>query len=260
MKSDEIKKSSDSKINDLDVKKSSVNLSDQKDEKVINQNQEKSKPKVDMLKLSSKILIISIIVFVICLFLMVILSMGVFKPVIYLYPESETNVSVKLDFRGDLTVTYPEYNDGWNVIAYPDGKLINLDDNKEYSYLFWEGVDNKARYDMSLGFVVKGEDTAKFLQEKLEEIGLIPKEYNEFIVYWLPKMKDNKYNLIHFATKQEYDERAILDINPKPDSVLRVFMVFKKLIHNNVKVTPQYFQGFERVGFSVVEWGGTQIR
>ena len=47
------------------------------------------------------------------------------KPVIYLYPREEQEVTVKLDYKGDLTVTYPEYKDGWNVIASPDGTLIN---------------------------------------------------------------------------------------------------------------------------------------
>ena len=29
------------------------------------------------------------------------------KPVIYLYPEEETEVTVKLDYNGTLTSTYP---------------------------------------------------------------------------------------------------------------------------------------------------------
>ena len=104
------------------------------------------------------------------------------KPVIYLYPEKAEEVSVWLDYEGELTCTYPAYEDGWHVIARPDGTLQNLRDGKEYSYLFWEGVTD-AQYDMSSGFVVKGEDTAEFLQEKLAALGLLPEEYNEFIVY-----------------------------------------------------------------------------
>ncbi|MBQ9925500.1 MAG: hypothetical protein IJO51_05730 [Clostridia bacterium] len=37
------------------------------------------------------------------------------KPVIYLYPEEETEVTVKLDYAGELTTTYPEYKDGLPV-------------------------------------------------------------------------------------------------------------------------------------------------
>lgn len=62
------------------------------------------------------------------------------KPVIYLYPETEIEVSVRLDFSGKLTCTYPAYNDGWKVLAKPDGTLLVPDTGREYSYLFWEGV------------------------------------------------------------------------------------------------------------------------
>jgi len=181
-----------------------------------------------------------------------------YKPVIYLYPEQKQLTEVIINYPGNIFVTYPKYNNGWKVIAYRDGKLINQLDGKEYSYLFWEGKNDAASYDLSSGFVVKGADTAFFLQDKLAELGLTPKEYNEFIVYWLPKMIDNKYNLIHFATKEEYDNRVILDIKPKPDSILRVFMVFKK-IDTDINVVPQPLQPFKRSGFSVVEWGGTEI-
>ncbi|MBT4849364.1 hypothetical protein HON36_00755 [Candidatus Parcubacteria bacterium] len=182
------------------------------------------------------------------------------KPVIYLYPTQAQNIDVQLNYQGTFTVTYPEYENGWNVFAYPDSKIINLKDNREYSYLFWEGESNKdVDYDLSTGFVVSGEETVFFLQEKLAEIGLTPKEYNEFIVYWLPQLLNNKYNLVHFATKEEYHDRAELDIDPKPDSVLRVFVVFKSL-DEMVELQPQTIETFNREGFAVVEWGGTILK
>jgi hypothetical protein len=179
------------------------------------------------------------------------------KPVIYLYPTSEQTVSVNLEYKGKLTCTYPEYKDEWKVKAEPDGTLTNLTDNRKYSYLFWEGVSNN-KWDMSKGFVVKGNETEKFLQQKLEYLGLTPKEYNEFIVYWLPLMKDNKYNLIAFAG-EDYENLAQLKISPKPDSILRVMMVFKPL-NKAIKIEEQELQPFVRKGFTVVEWGGTEIK
>ena len=89
-------------------------------------------------------------------------------------------------------------------------------------------------------------------------MGLNAKEYNEFIVYWYPRMKDNPYNLIYFAG-EDYTEAAPLTITPTPDSVLRIFMVFKPL-NKKIDIDPQQIQPFERKGFSVVEWGGTEIR
>jgi len=178
------------------------------------------------------------------------------KPVIYLYPEQEKEISVKLSLDGELTCTYPAYNDGWNVTAKPDGTLINHTDNKEYSYLFWEGKTDKT-FDMNKGFVVKGTGTAEFLQEKLSYIGLTPKEYNEFIVYWLPILQENKYNLIAFQGKA-YTDTAKLGITPTPDSMLRVFMAYKPL-DKRIEIEEQTLQSFERKGFTVVEWGGGQV-
>lgn len=178
------------------------------------------------------------------------------KPVIYLYPEQETEVSVQLDYDGELTCTYPAYEDGWSVTAQPDGTLTD-EDGKQYSYLFWEG-ETDVEYDMSRGFVVKGSDTAEFLQEKLSYLGLTPREYNEFIVYWLPKMQDHPYNLIAFQ-QEAYTDSAALTISPQPDSILRVFMAYQPL-EQPVEIEEQALAPFAREGFAVVEWGGTEIR
>jgi ABC-type Fe3+-siderophore transport system permease subunit len=142
------------------------------------------------------------------------------------------------------------------LIAHPDGKLINQKDGKEYSYLFWEGNSN-IEYDMDKGFVVKGEDTAEFLRDKLEYIGLTPREYNEFIVYWLPKMQNNPYNLITFQN-EVYTDNAKLEIVLEPDSILRVFMVYKP-IKEVITIEEQTLEPFQRQGFTVVEWGGTVV-
>lgn len=181
------------------------------------------------------------------------------KPVIYLYPTQSTKVNIKLVPADGFSVTYPEYLNGWNITAFPDGKLINNSDNKEYSYLYWEGKNSNVNYDLTSGFVVAGKDVANFLQEKLSLIGLTPREYNEFIVYWLPRMVNNKYNLIHFATDEEYNQKNPLTVSPTPDSVLRVFMVFKPL-SKNISIKPQILSPFNRQGFTVVEWGGSEIK
>lgn len=179
------------------------------------------------------------------------------KPVIYLYPEAPTEVTVELILNGELLVTYPQYTDPWRVLAQPNGALTDVTTGKEYSYLFWEGKVN-AEYDMTAGFVVAGTDTAEFLQTTLAQMGLTPKEYNEFIVYWLPQMQNNPYNLITFQ-QETYTDNAVLNISPKPDSMLRVFMAWKPL-QEKIDIPEPQIDGFERKGFTVVEWGGTQIK
>ena len=175
------------------------------------------------------------------------------KPVIYLYPEEETAVTVALDYGGTLTCTYPAAQDGvWTVTASPDGTLRD-EEGQEYSYLFWEGTC-AASYDFSEGFCVSGADTAAFLEEALSSLGLNRREANEFIVYWLPQMEQNPYNLISFQA-EAYTDHARLEISPRPDSVLRVFMAWKAL-DEPVELPAQTLPAFVRTGFTVVEWGG----
>ena len=145
---------------------------------------------------------------------------------IYLYPEEVTDCTVTVDYS-PFTYTYPTYNDGWEVTAYPDGRLINKADGTEHYYLFWEG-GARPLWDFESGFVVKGSDTESFLREKLAYLGLTPREYNDFITYWVPKMQNSPYNLIMFAEEQ-YEELAPLTVTPEPDSVVRVHMVYLPL-------------------------------
>ena len=178
------------------------------------------------------------------------------KPVIYLYPETETRVTVKLDLSGELTCAYPAYDGGWVVTAAPDGTLTD-EHGQTYNYLYWEGEGTEA-YDFSKGFCVAGSDTAAFLEDALDRLGLTRREANEFLVYWLPRMQDNSYNLIAFQ-QEAYTQSAKLTVSPRPDSVLRVFMAWKPLARP-VDIPAQILPGFERRGFTLVEWGGAEVR
>ena len=182
---------------------------------------------------------------------------GIEKPALYLYPEEKTEVSVKLKLStSELGTTYPKYNDGWSVTAYPDGSLVDKKGN-HYDYLFWEAKKDRTVYDTSEGFVVKGSEAEEFLKEKLAILGLNENERNEFIVYWLPRLEENDYNLVTFQTDC-YTEANELHINPKPDTVIRVFMTYKPL-KEKIKVPEQRLKGTARKGFTVVEWGGAEL-
>ena len=133
-----------------------------------------------------------------------------YKPIIYLYPEEDTEVSVIMGYSDKLTTTYPKYVDGWNVLAHPNGELKDLDTDKDLYALYYESLDLVKFKVEKDGFVVKGEDVAEFLEEKLEILGLNYKEKEEFIVYWLPKLEANKYNYIRFATTEEINKNMPL--------------------------------------------------
>lgn len=176
------------------------------------------------------------------------------KPVIYLYPEKETDVNVKVYPSGGFTETIPKYNNGWFVRANPNGEVYNYEDGQNYPYLFWEG--RGANYRMpQKGFTVARDEVEQFLEEKLAKLGLIEKEYDEFIEFWAPKMKKYPYYFVSFVPQEEFDKMAPLEVEPRPDTVIRVFMDYKGL-DEKIEVGEQLITTPKRQGFTVVEWGG----
>ena len=171
------------------------------------------------------------------------------KPVIYLYPEEETEVSVNLNLNGKLTCAYPKYNNGWTVTAKPDGTLTDKN-GMNYNYLYWEG-ETDTEFDFSTGYCVKGSESAEFLEKELAKQGLNRKEANEFITFWLPQMEQNKYNIISFQ-KETYTNDAKLTVNPNPDTIIRVFMAFKSSNEYVEILTPKETETPQRNGFTLV--------
>lgn len=177
------------------------------------------------------------------------------KPVIYLYPTKKRNVFINLNFDGTFTYTYPKINDGWKVVAEPDGTLTDKS-GRTYGYLFWEG-DTKVPMEFNEGFCVAGKDTEAFLLDKLAYLGLNDKEINDFMVFWLPRMQDNPYNVISFQM-DNYLKAAQLKVSPQPDTMIRVFMAWKKA-DKFVNIKAQKLEKIQRKGFALVEWGGTEV-
>lgn len=138
----------------------------------------------------------------------------------------------------------------------PDGTLTDTK-GMTYNYLYWEGT-SPVDFDFSTGFCVKGSDTAEFLENALADLGLTRREANEFIVYWLPLMEQNEYNLISFQT-DIYTDNAELMIDPEPDTLIRVFMAWKEC-DEMTEIPAQTLTAPERTGFTVVEWGGSEVQ
>lgn len=180
------------------------------------------------------------------------------KPVIYLYPQETTQVSVNVVPTNGISVSEPAIGRGWNVIANPSGQLFNLADSKSYPYLFWEGFAANFRTPTE-GFVVAKADVKKLFEEKLAILGMNAKETADFEEYWLPKLSEKPYYFITFIPQVEFEKYAPLTVSPKPDSVIRVFFDYKGL-DKKTSVVEQKLTRVTRSGFSVVEWGGRLYR
>lgn len=177
------------------------------------------------------------------------------KPVIYLYPEQEMDVSVKVEPVGGFSFTEPEYGEGWNVTAKPDGTLTNHADGETYPYLFWEG--RGGLYETpSEGYIVAQGEVEGFLNDMLARYGLNEQETADFTEFWLPRMQASPHYFVTFMTNRVMDELAPLTVEPKPDSVFRILMDYRPLEAPIDVLEPRAPHAFERNGFTVVEWGG----
>lgn len=182
------------------------------------------------------------------------------KPVIYLYPIIPTLVDIKVKPTGNLTFTYPSYENGWQVQAQPDGQLTHK--NQFYNYLFWESEQDwkPETKHFETGFVVNRSDVTAFLEEKLSAFGFNSKEKADFITYWGPQLVQSERNFVHFILNEACNEFAQLDISPKPDHLYRFYMISMPMNEGDEYPVPQQeITPMKREGFVVLEWGGSKI-
>lgn len=179
------------------------------------------------------------------------------KPIIYFYPSEKMDLDVTLINEELLLHTYPKYENKWEITIYPDGTIFDKKRKRNYYALYWEGR-HKKNESFKEGFVIEGKQTVSFLEEKLSLLGLNDREINEFIIYWLPQMEDNNYNIIRFYTMDEINEIMPLEFSKNPDTLIRVFMAFKPA-DQKIKLPEQELTPVERKGFTIVEWGGSKI-
>lgn len=178
------------------------------------------------------------------------------KPVLYFYPEEAMQVKLKLNLAGELLHSYPRYPEGgWDITLDANGQIDFA--GKSYYALYWEAEEDAHVYNTKQGFVVAGEDTEAFLEEKLTALGLNRRELNECVMYWLPILEKNKYNFVHFS-QELYAQRNSLEMQPAPDAALRILICYRPL-EQPIEVEEQELKGFERKGFTIVEWGGMQL-
>lgn len=227
----------------------------------LNNNPQKHSPsKKFIIHIIILVLILVVLFFAIIFYEALMMTNTVsYKPIIYLYPTEETEISVNLGYSDKITCSYPRYANGWNVLAKTNGDLVDLNSGRNLYSLYYESTNVVNFGVQEDGFIVKGTEVAEFLEEKLAILGLTERETEEFIVYWLPKLQENEYNYIRFATMEEINANMPLYFSVEPDTLIRVLMTYKGL-DKPIDVQEQKLETPEKAGFVAVEWGGTEIK
>lgn len=177
------------------------------------------------------------------------------KPAIYLYPPQKENVNVRVNTTGHFTLTIPNYpQNGWSVVASPDGTIETESGN--YPYLYYESeISDPKITKPTKGFVVAKSELAELFNNLLPKLGLNNKAVYDFKDYWEKALPNSSYYFVGVMDEKSIDSIEPLDINPVPDSINRVRLYFElldkpKSVEKPVITTPRMN------GFAVVEWGG----
>ncbi|MHA1985989.1 MAG: hypothetical protein ACW98D_05050 [Promethearchaeota archaeon] len=174
------------------------------------------------------------------------------KPAIYLYPQETSKIKVSLSINGEITVSEPEYNNGWDVVVEPGG---NIEGN--YDYLFYEARLNYLKTPDD-GWCVEYEYLELWMNTTLKELGLNEKESKDFKDFWLDFLPIANFYEIKLLSKEYLDLNLGLLIDPKPETIIRVILTFFPY-QNAVEIDTPLIKTPIRSGFTVVEWGGFMI-
>lgn len=194
------------------------------------------------------------------------------KPVIYCYSEKPIHFDLKLNTVGKLSFAYPllKENQTWSM-NLENNELTEVKSKQKYPYLFWEskqenvsfvGENIKQLKNEINGTIVSKTKIVSFLDSTLTNLGFNAQEKTDFITYWAPRMQNSNFYLIQFLQNNECEQIATYEINPKPDYLNRLYMLFMENETNNFhyKVMPQSLKSLERNGFYLVDWGGIQLK
>lgn len=176
------------------------------------------------------------------------IDMSMDAPNLYLYPEETTQVTVELGFPlgGEVTLSDPPYEDGWDVTVAPDGTI-----EREFPYLFYE-VRLPHRVQRESGWILAAEDLERGFMTLLREQGFVGREITDFLDYWLPLMTDSPWYGIYPLPA---DELVTLSISPAPDRRRRFWLFMEPLDSPLTIAPPPAPPPLSRDGFTVVEWG-----
>ena len=175
------------------------------------------------------------------------------KPNIYLYPETETEITVTFEKPEYLTSSIPDYTRVWTVTASPDGKLTDAMGNS-YGYLFYEALVKKKAFQTEEGFLIPADNRDETFRRILTAYGFNEQETADFIEYWSDYLKGGTDYLMYPMLTDGVDAAMPVSFSVKPDSITRIWFGFALYGGGGIKnpeITP-----IERKGFTVVEWGG----
>ena len=176
------------------------------------------------------------------------------KPNIYLYPTIEEEVEVRFKTPELLETVIPEYDNLWKATAQPDGNLIV--NGEKYGFLFYESDTSILYMQQDSGWIIKPETKEQQLNEIAKLYKFNEQETEDFVTFWCSRLENDISYFMYPQHIETIDILMPIDISPVPDSIFRVWFLFKPVSNSaNIPTKPEIIP-IERKGFTVTEWGG----
>ncbi len=172
------------------------------------------------------------------------------KPALYLYPEKEMKIDVRLGPKGRIVKTIPVYPGKWSVTVEPGGRI-----GRRYRYLFYEAALSNPIAQPEEGWCVPKNRLRPWMDSYLVRLGLNRQEAKDFKAYWMKNLPASKFWIIRIIRPEVVEDQLGLHIKPAPQSLLRIILYFSPS-GTMVKLAEPETPAFERKGFTAVEWGG----
>ena len=173
------------------------------------------------------------------------------KPNIYIYPEEDAELTIKIDFPngGRVTVSDPDYNQGWDISVSSAGVI-----DDKYTFLFYEcKTPNLCQYDE--GWVVDREALSSFFESNLHELNFRDHELTDFLDYWIPRLNTSDKYIIYPQYSDILEEMSRIKCTPSPLNINRICYVIRKFSSELSRPKEPATRMFDRAGFHIMEWG-----
>lgn len=180
---------------------------------------------------------------------------GVYKPNIYIYPTETTPITVTFRYPGGLTKTIPDYSGNWSVVADPNGKL--RDGENDWDFLFYECITDVSDVQFEEGYIITDENRYAQLSQLIASYGFNEQETKDFADFWDDKLEKGVRYAAYPMLTEIVDVLMPVEITPAPDRIGRLWFAFQEDGVPEKEACPVVF---DRDGYTVLEWGGLFIR
>ncbi len=173
------------------------------------------------------------------------------KPNLYIYPKDTLNLSIEIAFPngGEILESIPEYNDSWNVVVNPNGKIDNI-----YYYLYYECKIPKLTQ-KEYGWLIKNEKLKEFFEDNMKTSGFNQREINDFIEYWIPVFTDFEYYEIYPQFNETLKNMIEVKFSVAPDNFYRLHYLVIGRNDSKLNLIPPHVEVAKREKYFSVEWG-----